>query len=46
MTIPFFFWDYDNDKQNAVMQVLQRRAEVTEAANNAERQPTVSVKGD
>ena len=30
MTIPFFFWDYDANKQNKVMQVLKRRAEVTE----------------
>lgn len=30
MTIPYIFWDYDNDKQNQVMAVLQRRAEVTE----------------
>lgn len=30
MTIPFIFWDYDANKQNKVMQVLKRRAEVTE----------------
>ncbi len=30
MTIPYFFWDYDNEKQTKVIQVLQRRAEVTE----------------
>ncbi len=30
MTIPYFFWDYDTNKQNKVMQVLKRRAEVTE----------------
>ncbi len=30
MTIPYFFWDYDNSKQNQVMHVLQRRAEVEE----------------
>lgn len=29
MTIPYFFWDYDDDKQNKVMQVLRRREEVT-----------------
>ena len=29
MTIPYLFWDYDNDKQNKVMAVLRRRAEVT-----------------
>ncbi len=30
MTIPYFFWDYDDEKQNKVMAVLKRRAEVTE----------------
>ena len=30
MSIPYFFWDYDNEKQTKVIQVLQRRAEVTE----------------
>ena len=30
MTIPYLFWDYDNKKQNMVMEVLKRRAEVTE----------------
>ena len=30
MTIPFLFWDYDSNKQNKVMQVLKRRAEVVE----------------
>lgn len=30
MTIPYLFWDYDSDKQNKVIQVLKRRAEVTE----------------
>ncbi len=29
MTIPYFFWDYDSKKQNMVMEVLKRRAEVT-----------------
>lgn len=28
MTIPYFFWDYD-DKQNKVIEVLRRREEVT-----------------
>lgn len=28
MTIPYFFWDYDNEKQNKVMEVLKRRANV------------------
>lgn len=30
MTIPYLFWDYDSKKQNLVMEVLKRRAEVTE----------------
>ncbi len=30
MTIPYFFWDYDSKKQNMVMEVLKKRAEVTE----------------
>ncbi len=30
MTIPYFFWDYDDEKQLKVMEVLKRRAEVTE----------------
>ncbi len=30
MTIPYIFWDYDSAKQNKVMQVLKRRAEVEE----------------
>ncbi len=30
MTIPYLFWDYDSRKQNMVMEVLKRRAEVTE----------------
>ena len=29
MAIPFIFWDYDDDKQNKVMEVLRRREEVT-----------------
>ncbi len=36
MTIPYLFWDYDNSKQNQVMHVLQRRAEVEE--KNAQKQ--------
>jgi len=30
MAIPYLFWDYDNEKQTKVIQVLQRRAEVTQ----------------
>ena len=29
MTIPYLFWDYDDTKQNKVMEVLRRREEVT-----------------
>ena len=29
MTIPYFFWDYNDDKQFKVMEVLRRRQEVT-----------------
>lgn len=41
MTIPYFFWDYDSKKQNMVMEVLKRRAEVTEK-NALEAGETVS----
>ena len=36
MAIPYFFWDYDDDKQNKVMAVLRRREEVTAAAQAPE----------
>lgn len=36
MTIPFFFWDYDDDKQNKVMEVLRKREEVTRKQYNLE----------
>lgn len=29
MTIPYIFWDYDDNKQSKVMEVLRRREEVT-----------------
>lgn len=29
MSIPYFFWDYDDEKQNKVIEVLRRREEVT-----------------
>ena len=41
MAIPYFFWDYDNEKQTKVIQVLQRRAEVT-AKKAEEEGETVS----
>lgn len=43
MTIPYFFWDYDNSKQNLVMQVLKRRAEVTEKALEKETEKSETV---
>ena len=48
MTIPFMLWDYDSSKQEQVMQVLQRRAEVTEGlAKKEEQAVTVNAgKGD
>ena len=39
MTIPYFFWDYDSKKQNMVMEVLKRRAEVTEKKAEEEGVP-------
>ena len=42
MTIPYLFWDYDSKKQNLVMEVLKKRAQVTE--KNAEEEG-VSVAG-
>ena len=45
MTIPFIFWDYDSSKQDKVMQVLQRRAEVTEKAMVNEESPVMAEAG-
>lgn len=42
MTIPYLFWDYDDDKQNKVMEVLRRREEVTRKqyeSENSEEPP-------
>lgn len=36
MTIPYIKWDYDDDKQKKVMEVLRRREEVTRKLYNAE----------
>lgn len=36
MTIPYMFWDYDDDKQSKVMEVLRRREEVTRKMYKAE----------
>lgn len=35
MTIPYLFWDYDDDKQNKVMAVLRRREEAAAAGIHA-----------
>lgn len=47
MTIPYIFWDYDDDKQNKVMEVLRRREEVTrkqyENENNSKTSETVDI---
>lgn len=40
MTIPYFFWDYDDDKQNRVMAVLRRREEVTQLQMEKEKSST------
>jgi hypothetical protein len=45
MTIPFIFWDYDSSKQDKVMHVLQRRAEVTEKAMVNEESPVMAEAG-
>lgn len=36
MTIPYLIWDYDDDKQSKVMEVLRRREEVTRKQFNKE----------
>lgn len=43
MTIPYLFWDYDDDKQNKVMEVLRRREEVTRKQFNEEHGITDDV---
>ena len=43
MTIPYIFWDYDDDKQNKVMAVLRRREEVTA---NKEEDPVTVLSGE
>ncbi len=43
MTIPYIFWDYDDDKQNKVMAVLRRREEVTaNTAKNAQNEAFIA----
>lgn len=37
MTIPYFAWDYDDKKQEQVMEVLRRREEVTKKQLEAEQ---------
>ncbi len=43
MTIPYLFWDYDSKKQNMVMEVLKKRAEVTQRAAEEEGISTAGV---
>lgn len=43
MTIPYLFWDYDDKKQNQVMEVLRRREEVTRKQYEAEHSITDDV---
>lgn len=45
MTIPYLFWDYDDDKQNKVMEVLRRREEVTRKQYNEEHGVTQEEEG-
>ena len=47
MTIPYFFWDYTDEKQFKVIEVLRRREEVTrkqmQAEKTNEQQPHVDA---
>lgn len=43
MSIPYWFWDYDDDKQNKVMEVLRRREEVTRKQTYSENISADSV---
>ncbi len=43
MTIPYMFWDYDDDKQSKVMEVLRRREEVTRKMYKAENEASEEV---
>ncbi len=40
MTIPYMFWDYDDNKQSKVIEVLRRREEVTRKLYNKEHNIT------
>ena len=43
MTIPYMFWDYDDDKQSKVIEVLRRREEVTRKQYMAEQNESDEV---
>ena len=43
MTIPYLFWDYDDQKQSKVMAVLRRREEVTSRMLEAESGDTADL---
>lgn len=45
MTIPYFFWDYDDDKQNKVMEVLRKREDVTRRQYELEHSANGSAGG-
>ncbi len=38
MTIPYFFWDFNDEKHSKVIQVLRRREEVTRQQYEAEHE--------
>ena len=46
MAIPFLFWDYTDDKQFKVIEVLRRREEVTRKQLDAERGIQAQVDAD
>ena len=43
MTLPYLFWDYTDDKQFKVMEVLRRREEVTRKQMEAEQSETAAL---
>ncbi len=46
MTIPYMFWDYDDNKQSKVIEVLRRREEVTRKLYNKEHNITDDDKAE
>ncbi len=39
MSIPYFFWDYDDHKQNMVMEVLKARERATHGSMDGSEAP-------